>query len=126
MKIIYTALFIDKNSIPTSKLDKTIEFPHMTHLFKPTEVNENLFGQKAILEVYGYGINAENEGWLVRIKEASEEIKKAFEVVEVPHITLGISKDGKAVNTRYLNFEAIEPFEIEAVYDGFGKGKIIY
>lgn len=121
--INYTALFINKEDRATSKLDKTIEFQHITHEYRPKEVNKELFGQTAKLRVIGYGINEENEGYLVEIIEASEEIKKAFSIVEVPHITIGISKSGKAVNTRYLEFAAIEPFEIVATYGGFnGQG----
>jgi hypothetical protein len=117
--MIYTALFINEEDRRTSRLDKTIEFQHITHQFRPKTVDERLFGQQATLKVVGYGINEENEGYLVEIVEASEELREAFASVEVPHITIGISNSGKAVNTRYLEFEEIEPFEIVATYGGF-------
>lgn len=124
--INYTALFINTEDRATSKLDKTIEFQHITHEYRPKEVNKELFGQTAKLKVIGYGINEKNEGYLVEIIEASEEIKKAFATVEIPHITIGISKNGKAVNTRFLEFTTIEPFEIIAIYGGYNGKEAIY
>lgn len=124
--ITYTALFLaEKDRLP-SKLAKTIECQHITHQYRPAVIPTRFFGQTAKIRVTGYGINANNEGFKVEIVEASEELRKAFENVELPHITTGISKSGKAVNTRFLDFAEIEPFELTVTYGGFENGKIIF
>lgn len=122
----YTGVFFDKALTDNGKLDKQIAFPHVTHKYKPAEIDRSLFGQVVIFKVIGYGINAENEGLLVEVAEASEEMKKALAEIEVPHITLSISANGKAVNTRYLDFELCTPWYIGGYYGGFEKGKTFF
>ena len=122
----YTGVFFDKALTDNGKLDKQIAFPHVTHKYKPAEIDRSLFGQVVIFKVIGYGINAENEGLLVEVAEASEEMKKALAEIEVPHITLSISANGKAVNTRYLDFESCTPWYIGGHYGGFEKGKTFF
>lgn len=122
----YTGVFFDKALTDNGKLDKQIAFPHVTHKYKPAEIDRSLFGQVVIFKVIGYGINAENEGLLVEVAEASEKMKKALAEIEVPHITLSISANGKAVNTRYLDFEPCIPWYIGGHYGGFKKGKTFF
>lgn len=122
----YTGVFFDKALTDNGKLDKQIAFPHVTHKYKPAEIDRSLFGQVVIFKVIGYGINAENEGLLVEVAEASEEMKKVLAEIEVPHITLSISANGKAVNTRYLDFKPCTPWYIGGHYGGFEKGKTFF
>lgn len=122
----YTGVFFHSDLTKNGKLAKQIACPHVTHQYKPTEVNKSLFGQEVTFKVIGYDINEENEGYLVEVYEASEEMKKALAEIELPHITLSISESGKAVNTRFLEFESCEPWFIGGYYGGFEKGKIFY
>lgn len=124
--MIYTGVFFDKALTENGKLNKQIAFPHVTHRFHPTEIDRNLFGQAVTFKVVGYGINAENEGLLVEVAEASEEMRKALAEVEIPHITLSISAEGKAVNTKYLGFEPCTPWYIGGRYGGFENGKVLF
>lgn len=126
MKYNYTGIFFHKALTDNGKLDTQIACPHVTHKYKPTEVNKSLFGQEVMFKVVGYGINEENEGLLVEVAQASDEMREALAEIEVPHITLSISKEGKAVNTRYLNFEPCTPWYLSGFYGGFNKGKVFY
>lgn len=48
---------------------------------------------------------------------AEKKVQELCEKVKVPHITLSVSKDGKTVNTRYVEFAPISsPFSIQGVY----------
>lgn len=122
MNIIYTGIFFEKM---TGKLEKQIEFPHVTHEFRPMNINEDLFGQEVTFEIIGYGIDTENEGYLVKVKTATDEMRKALDIIAIPHITLSVSKNGKPVNTKNLEFKPCAGFEITGVYGGFNGNKII-
>lgn len=46
--------------------------------------------------------------------------------IEVPHITIAVSSEGKPVNTKNLNFEDINPIEMEGKYGGYDRwGKVV-
>lgn len=123
--IIYTGLFLNTTLFTTH--EKLIRNQHVTHEFRPKEINKNLFGQTATLKIIGFGADDENEGYLVKITKASGEIYEAFKDIECLHITTGVSATGKPVNTANLNFEPCEPFTVEATYGGFtDKGKVVY
>lgn len=134
----YLALFVDKEcleravgSIDRSQgsLDKkAIDSPHVTLAYKPlsSEVPRELFGKEFTLVIDGYGYDAENEGLSVKLQPdvgAADFDKESFETVQKilddrgvkPHITLSVSKDGKAVNTKNLRFDPVEPISIGCV-----------
>lgn len=120
--IIYTGVFFKQEF--KGKLEKKIEFPHITHQFKPSTIDYSLFGQEVEFEIIGYGNDLNNEGYLVRLVNGSNEMKKAFEEVKIPHITISVSADGKPVNTVNLKFRPYTvPVRIKGIYGGFnGKG----
>lgn len=122
--MIFTGVFFEKKF--ETKLDKTIAFPHVTFQFKPKEIDKNLFGQEVTFKVVAHGINEDNEGFLVEIVEATEEMKKAFNKIERPHITIGVSNKGKAVNTKNLEFKPCDSFILKGRFGGFEKNKIIF
>lgn len=130
MKYVYVGVFLKKENLMKrienlgSRLSKGIEFPHITFQFRPENVNEKLFGSKIIVKAIGYGNNGKNEGLKVELSSTNPELQSMIEAIEVPHITLSISDDGKPVDTRFLSFEDIEPFEICGTFGGFANGKV--
>lgn len=122
--MIYTGVFFEENF--NNKLDKKIQFPHVTNQFKPTKVDYSLFGQEVVFKVIGYGINEENEGYLVELVNATQEIKNAFANIEKLHITISVSQTGKPVNTKNLDFKPIQPFYLKGRYGGYEKNKVVY
>lgn len=128
--VIYTAAFVNakeldqllrEHGVQRMKLDREIRDTHVTFQFRPQTVDESLFGSPVDIRVVGYGVNSQNEGLLVEIFCHNEKVQEIFcEHVELPHITLSVSEDGKPVNTRYVDFVQIEdPFTIQGVYDAF-------
>ena len=116
--VIYTGIFFNKtvgeNTILNSVvLEKGIEYPHVTFKFRPSESELKKFvtiaGEVSTVACTAYGIDNDNEGYLVDIVNASFKMKEAFYKIEVPHITTGLGTNGKAVNTRFLEFKPIDP-----------------
>ncbi|MCQ2570995.1 MAG: hypothetical protein MJ154_01995 [Candidatus Saccharibacteria bacterium] len=129
-RIIYTGLFIEKNSFYNlfpAKLAKEIEYPHVTVFFKPkgSEVHQELFGEKATITVTGYGCDEKNEGFSVKINAQNPELQKLCDGILVPHITISVSEDGKPVDTGKLEFETREQVSIEATFGAFTTGGLI-
>lgn len=128
-KVIYTGVFInakelerqlEEHGVERQKLWRDIHDTHVTFQFRPTDVDESLFGRPVDIRVVGYGVNPQNEGLLVEICCADKKVQRLCEQVEVPHITLSVSEKGKPVNTRYVDFAPIEnPFTVQGVYDAF-------
>ena len=128
-KVIYTGAFVDskelermleKCGVERTRLWRQIENTHVTFQFRPKEADETLFGLPVDIRVIGYGVNSQNEGLLVEVTCADKTVQKLYDQVEVPHITLSVSEDGKSVNTRYIDFVSIKtPFTIRGVYDAF-------
>lgn len=128
-KVIYTGAFVDSKElehkleeygVERTKLWRQIKDAHVTFQFRPADVDESLFGLPVDIRVIGYGVNTQNEGLLVEVTCANETVQKLCDKVEVPHITLSVSEDGKPVNTRYVGFAPIKtPFTIRGVYDAF-------
>lgn len=135
----YLALFVDKECLErvTDHLDrssgkankKVIEAPHVTLMYRPLEreVPRELFGKDFTLVIDGYGYNEENEAFRVRLQpdvgaadfdlEACDAVQKMLDGRDVqPHITLSVADGGKAVNSKNLRFDPIEPISIGCVF----------
>ena len=134
--IIYEGFFIQNNL--TGKLSKDIEFKHVTTEYKPAKTHEHLYGAVARFKVTGYGNDGINEGLSVALSsiDVSElgetrgkasELYELFQSIEVPHITLSISPEGKAVNTRFLDFspQYKDDSTIIGIFGGFNGNKPI-
>lgn len=109
-------------SIRKDKKEKQIELPHITLKYKPEIIDESLFGKEVRVIITGYGSNNNNEGVSVEIEElsADEKIRRMFSEIAVPHITLSISKNGKAVETKYLQFNTLKKkIYLKGTFDGF-------
>lgn len=106
-------------NVPHTHLFRKIKFPHITLSYMPDYVDEELFGEQIIVRVIGYGNDGKNEGLKVAFVSGSSKLQEAFGKIEVPHITLSVSEDGEPVNTRYLNYTQVEPFELTGTYGGY-------
>lgn len=112
--------------IRKAPLENIVLNPHVTFMYKPDEVILPLFGEKIQVTAIGYGNDGNNEGLKVRLKANNPIIQSMISKIEVPHITIAVSGDGKPVNTKNLCFEVIDPIELEGEYGGYAKcGEII-
>lgn len=112
-------------SLPRVSLSKPILTPHVTVAYRPTAVDRSLFGTKVGIRVIGYGRDVDNEGLLVELSTQEARLKELLQAIEVPHITLSISQTGKPVNTKNLQFTAVEPFELLGTYGGYTDNGVI-
>ena len=91
---------------------------HMTIQFSPQNVDERYFGEQIKLNIIGYGSSKDNEGFLVEAFSKSENVQRLIDLVEVPHVTMSVSENGRHHNTQFLSFQDIEPFEVIGIYGG--------
>ena len=121
----YIGCFISPSSLEAAiaglgvRLSKPIACPHITFAYMPKTVDTSLFGERVIFRAVGYGRDEENEGLLVEPLCVPARLKTLADEIDVPHITLSVSDSGEPVNTRYLQFTPIEPFELEGTFGGF-------
>ena len=104
---------IRKDPLPNEKSK-----PHITFVYAPETVPEELFGVPVTVTVTGYGNDGRNEGLQVVLTANDPSIHEMIARIPVPHITLAVSDDGQAVNTRYLSFSPIAPFQITGHFGG--------
>lgn len=130
-RTVYAGLFLDPEELYSKRqatLEKQIEHPHITTAFRPeaSQLHLEQIGTGARIYAVGYGNNGENEGLLVKIEADDPEIQEACDALEIPHITLSISKKGQAKNTAYLEFTPLEePIELSGKYGLFSQGSVI-
>lgn len=134
MRYIYTGVFFKLNDliksfdrfINAARLSNTIQNPHVTFTYKPTRVNENLFGIPIKFEVIGYACDGKNQGLQVRAVTIHNSLQEEYNEIPHPHITISVSEDGKPVDTGKLNFQPVEkPFYIIGKYGAFTNEGII-
>lgn len=129
----YIGCFVDPGELarkvePLGKprLSRVIAAPHVTFRYQPKTVDRSLFGQKVLVTIVGYGCDGENEGLKVQMRIDDPRLAELAEGIAVPHITLSVSQDGESVNTRYLDFSPVEPFDLAAVFGGFtSSGEVV-
>ena len=108
-----------------SSLNNPICYPHVTVAYKPEVTHEELYGTEISIIVKGYGNDGINEGYLVEFvpyfaTTKGDKFSKLCELlsnIEIPHITISISDEGKPVNTSKLKFEKL-PMDKQFVLDG--------
>ena len=102
---------------PNSKLEHRIDTPHITVFYKPSQPHEIYYGQKGRFEFYEYGCDDNNEGYKVRCVGCDGIlVPYILKEVDIPHVTISVSEDGKPKDTKNLNFVACEPYVYEAVF----------
>lgn len=109
--------------IPSNRLDRIIDNPHVTFAYRPEKVDESLFGEEVKIKVVGYGNNDENEGVKVELFTSNTTLQNMIDGIGKPHITISVSKKGKAVNTKQLDFCPINSFEINGKFGGYTQWK---
>ncbi len=131
-QVLYEGLFVNKDELHQKiqpRLEKPIERPHVTTFYRPNEtrqLNLDSLGSGARIIAIGYGNDGKNEGLLVRVEADDPAIQEACDALETPHITLSVSRDGRPVNTAYLDFTPLEePFEITGNYGLYIRGNVI-
>lgn len=114
------------NCIRKNPLENDITNPHITFAYKPKEVVLSLFGEIIQITIVGYGNDGLNEGLKVQLRADNPAIQNMIDQIEVPHITIAVSSEGKPVNTKNLKFEDINPIRMEGKYGGYAKwGKVV-
>lgn len=139
--IHYLGLFIDRECLDRALKDidrsegsnkkKPIESTHVTLAYKPDQkdVPRELFGKSFVFVADGYGYDDENEairGHLEPDVGAADFNKETFDKIQgmldargiTTHVTLSISENGKAVNSKNLGFRPIAPVKIGCVLGG--------
>ena len=112
--------------IRKNPLENDIQDPHITFAYRPREVDQFLFGTSIKIKIVGYGNDGENEGLKVQLSSSEPHMQYMIDELEIPHITIAVSNEGKPVNTKRLIFEEIEPIELYGKYGGYAKwGKVI-
>lgn len=112
--------------IRKNPLENDIQDPHITFAYKPKEVVQSLFGEKIHIIIVGYGNDGLNEGLKVQLRADNPSIQSMIDQLEVPHITIAVSSEGKSVNTKNLDFKNINPIEMEGKYGGYARwGKVV-
>lgn len=107
------------NCVRKNPLEKDIQDPHITFEYRPEKVDQSLFGKKIHIKIVGYGNNGQNEGLNVQLESDDPSVQAMIDQIEVPHITIAVSREGKPVNTKNLDFEAIHSIKMEGTYGGY-------
>lgn len=125
---IYTACFVNRdellsameaNGLSGQHLNRIIDCPHVTLLFRPDDPREAVFGEEVMIEVYAYGNDARNEGLAVNVVSDNVTINELLQNVQVPHITVSVAEGAKPVDTAAIKFEGTAPFILKGVYGGY-------
>ena len=132
-KIEYIGCFLPQEVIlekaaqyHADRLYRCIGNPHVTFAFQPDTIPYEAFGNLVTVKVVSYGRDEENEAFGVELEELPEGLLPLYRQIEVPHITISVSRDGKPVNSRYLPYEPITPFVLQGVFGGMGTDGIVY
>ena len=123
---IYIGCFVEQKQLldkvtEKNRLSRIIQYPHVTFCYEPAEVDKSLFGKIVKIKAIGYGNDGKNEGLLVEVYSDNLQISKMAECIVTPHITVSVAENEKAVNTRFLEFTKMEPFELEGIFGGYKK-----
>ena len=112
------------------RLVKSPKTFHCTFGYKPPvedviRFNE-IVGEYCEAQVDGYGHDENNTGYRVVIPYQFREYFRNYDkngILKVPHITMSLSKNGRATNTCYLKFDKLdEPFNISGRFGFFIDG----
>lgn len=117
--LIYTGIFL--GTIIPGVLERQITRQHVTHLYKPKpeRVNPAFFGKLVFINVIGYANDGNNQGYLVSLTTSDEALQQELDKIKTPHITISVSKDGKPVDTRNLDFAPINGALLVGTYGGY-------
>lgn len=110
----------------TDPLAYPIRDLHVTFVFQPKTVDPALIGLPLTVRVVGYGNDGRNEGVRVELSAKDKRLRELIRAIPLPHVTLSIAGDAKAVDTRYLNFAPLEGCTVRGTFGAFRDGKVVY
>ena len=85
------------------------DIPHITFLYKPDKEHllENVIGEEVACYLTGYGCDGENSAFMVSFPDRYTEYyqnKDQDGKTVIPHVTVSLSLNGKAVHSKDLTF----------------------
>lgn len=89
---------------------------HITFAYRPDSVPWDEMGKEVRVNVVGYGNDGENEALLVEFAEVPAGLQELAARIAVPHITLSVSREGRSVNSRWLEFTPIAPYTLTGIF----------
>ena len=111
IKYHFTGCFFDQEVVlelasryGDMRLSRIIACPHVTLDYKPGGMSEELLGEEVLLRIIGYGNDGKNEGFKVELCEASDELIRLYNNVDVPHITISVADNSFAKYTSKIRF----------------------
>ncbi len=113
---IYWGLFLNEQF--DGRLDKVIKNQHVTFGFK-TDCPYELIGREYDITILGYGINDDNEAFIVDIPQ---ELMVYYDGVLSKHVTLSVSISGKPVNSSKLEYQRLDQPIIKRCTMGYFDG----
>ena len=113
-------------TIARTPLSQTILAPHVTFRYAPSVVPWDMLGREVTVVVTGYGNDGSNEALKVAFLELPPGLEALADEIEVPHITLSISDEGKAVNSRSLNYHPTARFCLTGVFGAMDQGENLH
>lgn len=119
-KMIYTAIFLDAQSIEKIEnlfnLKVNVADCHTTLAFRPTKEMElpfSLVGQKIDFMVDAIGSYMDqNIGLKVDISTLPKDVLALSANADCQHITIRVENGGKPMNTRFCEWDGIEPISL--------------
>ena len=134
--VIYEGIFFDKNIEDKIKrleaklgikLENDVSNLHCTFKYKPDndEIFNDIVGKRFEIELLGYGSDGKNSGFIISLPCELYDYYINFDDVntnklKIPHITTSLGVDGKAVDTKNLNFIYLEnPIKINGRFGYF-------
>jgi len=123
---IYIGCFFDVDELQTAvapiapqRLERPIPAPHVTFAYRPERVDTRIFGRAVTVRVTGYGNDGRNEGLRVEVLTQNPILQELALRIQVPHITLSVSRTGRPVDTAGLSFSPVEPFLLTGRFGGY-------
>lgn len=134
--ILYEGIFFDEetieliHSLDNNKLERVYGDLHCTFKFMPKadEIFNDIVGKPFELLIVGYGNDGKNSGFQVALPDELlryyKNIDKKTKKIVVPHITVSLSENGKAVDTGKLEFKRLsKPIKITGKFGFYLKEK---
>lgn len=129
-KPVYTACFVDREVLEEylkdrypDRLERAIDWPHVTVSYMPDHVPEDLVGTLVRIRVTGYGNDGTNEGLLVTTESDDPALQALLDGIQRPHITISVSAEGRPVDTAGLDFGPARPADLEGIFGVFEAGR---
>ena len=124
----YEGLFIDSEELEKlfknegTFLGNRNDLPHITFLYKPDgkHLIEDVIGKSITCYLTAYGCDGDNSAFQVSLPDDYNDLylnkDENGDVIE-PHITVSLSDNGKAINSRYLTYVKLkEPIPVNGTF----------